>query len=227
MAAAQRAREHPEDRAFCTWALVELVEAASRTGRPDIASGALERLVESTRPAGTDFALGIEARSRALLDEDALAEDHYREAIVRLGRTRVTTYQARTHLLYGEWLRRQRRRLDAREQLRTAHEMFLSMGAEAFAARAARELGATGEIARRRTVEISDQLTAQEAQIARLAGDGLSNAEIGARLFLSPRTVEYHMHKIFGKLEISSRHQLRRALPGEPVMPGDDGRPRR
>ena len=161
-----------------------------------------------TRASGTDWALGIEARSRALLSEREAAERLYREAIDRLGRTRVRTELARAHLVYGEWLRRERRRLHAREQLRTAHELFTTMGMEAFAERAARELLATGERARKRTVQTSVQLTPQETQIARLARDGLSNQEIGARLFISPRTVEYHLHKVFTKLGISSRNQL-------------------
>jgi DNA-binding NarL/FixJ family response regulator len=215
LTAAQAATEHPEDVAFSTWALVELIEAASRSGKEHLAADALERLSRTTRDSGTDWALGIEAQARALLSEHPGAEDLYVDAIERLGRTRVQTALARAHLLYGEWLRRERRRLDAREHLRTAHEMFTAMGAEGFAERAARELVATGETARKRTVETSDQLTAQEAQIARLAGEGLSNPEIGAQLFISPRTVEYHMHKIFAKLDISSRHQLHDVL-GEP-----------
>jgi DNA-binding CsgD family transcriptional regulator len=190
------------------WAPVELVEAATRSGNPDRAAVALQELAEMTRASGTDWALGIEARSRALLSENEAAERLYREAIDRLGRTRVRVELARAHLLYGEWLRRERRRLDAREQLRTAHELFTAMGIEAFAERAARELLATGERARKRTVETSGQLTAQETQIARLARDGLANSEIGARLFISPRTVEYHLHKVFTKLDISSRNQL-------------------
>jgi DNA-binding CsgD family transcriptional regulator len=156
--------------------------------------------------------LGIEARVRALLGEGDAADALYQESIDLLGRTRVRVELARGHLLYGEWLRRQNRRLDAREQLRTAYEMFDSMGAEAFAARARRELQATGETARKRTVESRDELTPQESQIARLAVDGLSNPEIGARLFISRRTVEYHLHKVFAKLDISSRNQLHRAL---------------
>jgi DNA-binding CsgD family transcriptional regulator len=216
LAAARQAGDHPEDLAFSTWGLVELIEAATRSGKPDLATDALERLSETTFTSGTELALGIEARSRALVSEGEVAEDLYREGIARLGRTRVAALHARAHLVYGEWLRRERRRLDAREQLRTAHEMFASMGAEGFAERAARELLATGETARKRTVETSDQLTAQEAQIARLARDGLSNPEIGAQLFISSRTVEYHLHKIFAKLNISSRHQLEPVLSSDP-----------
>ena len=180
------------------------------------ARDALQRLSETTRASGTDWALGIEARSRALLSDGEAAEDLYRQAIDRLGRTRVRVALARAHLLYGEWLRRERRRMDAREHLRTAHEMFATMGAEGFADRAERELRATGETARKRTVETSSRLTAQEAQVARLARDGLSNPEIGARLFISRRTVQYHLGKVFTKLDITSRGQLNRVLPGEP-----------
>jgi DNA-binding CsgD family transcriptional regulator/tetratricopeptide (TPR) repeat protein len=208
LTAAQKANEHAEAQVGSMWAPVELVEAATRSGNPDRAAVALQELAEMTRASGTDWALGIEARSRALLSENEAAERLYREAIDRLGRTRVRVELARAHLVYGEWLRRERRRLDAREQLRTAHELFTAMGIEAFAERAARELLATGERARKRTVETSGQLTAQETQIARLARDGLSNHEIGARLFISPRTVEYHLHKVFTKLDISSRNQL-------------------
>ena len=170
-----------------------------------------------TRASGTDWALGIEARSPALLSDGDAAERVRLEAIDRLGRTCIRVELVRAHLLYGEWLRRERRRLDAREQLRAAEEMFTGLGAEAFADRAARELLATGEHARKRTVATRDDLTPQEAQIARLARDGLSNPEIGARLFISPRTVEYHLHKVFGKLGISSRNQLQSALPREPI----------
>ena len=197
------------------WSLPELVEAATRCGQTDMADAAIDRLSERTGAAGTDWALGIEARSRALLGEGASAERLYREAIERLGRTRVTLELARAHLLYGEWLRRDRRRLDAREQLRHAQALFISMGTEAFAARASRELLATGETARKRTDETRDELTSQESQIARLARDGLSNAEIGAHLFISPRTVEYHLHKVFTKLGITSREHLDRVLPGD------------
>jgi DNA-binding CsgD family transcriptional regulator len=161
--------------------------------------------------------LGIHARSRALLGDGEAAESLYREAIERLARTRVRVELGRAHLLYGEWLRRERRRLDAREQLRLAHEMFTTMGVRAFAGRAERELLATGEHARKRNVETRDELTAQEGQIARLARDGVPNAEIGARLFISRRTVEYHLSKVFTKLDISSRHELDRVLPAEPA----------
>ena len=195
------------------WTLSELIEAAVRSGQPQLASGALERIVETTRPAGTDWALGIEARARALLSDGDEADSLYRETIERLGRTRLRVDLARGHLLYGEWLRRERRRLEAREQLRTAFEMFNAMGIEAFAERAERELRATGERVRKRTVATRDELTAQEAQVARLARDGLSNAEIGARLFISQHTVAYHLRKIFNKLGISSRSELGRVLP--------------
>jgi DNA-binding CsgD family transcriptional regulator len=193
------------------------VEAAARTGRTELGRRALDQLREATTAAGTDYALGIEARSRALLSDGTQADVLYREAIDRLGRTRARAELARTHLLYGEWLRRERRRLDGRAHLRTAHERFSAMGAEAFAERAARELLATGETARKRSSDTAGALTAQEAQVARLAREGLSNPEIGARLFISPRTVQYHLGKVFGKLEISSRSQLERVLPAEPV----------
>jgi DNA-binding CsgD family transcriptional regulator len=215
LAAAQQASENPHELLFATWGLVELIEAAVRSKTPEAAADALQRLSDSTRASGTDWALGIEARSRALLSDSEAAEPLYREAIERLGRTRVRAELARTHLLYGEWLRREKRRLDAREQLRTAHQMFTAMGAEAFAQRAERELLATGETARKRTVESLDQLTAREAQIVRLARDGLSNSEIGARLFISPKTVEYHLHKVFTKLGVNSRRQLHRVLPAD------------
>ena len=217
LAGAERASEHTEDLWFYNWGLVELIVAAVRSGKPELAANALERLSEITRASGTEWALGIEARSRAMLSDGDAAESLYREGIDRLQRTRVRVELARTHLLYGEWLRRERRRLDAREQLRTAREMFTSMGAEAFAARAERELLATGERVRKRVEETREDLTAQEAQIARLAGEGLSNPDIGARLFISPRTVEYHLHKVFGKLGISSRTELQGALPRGPI----------
>jgi DNA-binding CsgD family transcriptional regulator len=194
------------------WALPELVEAAARSGRTELAAGALERLTERTQAAGTDLALGIEARSRALLSDGEPAERLYREAIQRLGGTRTRTALVRVHLLYGEWLRREKRRADARAQLRTAYEGLTAMGLEAFAGRARRELVATGETVRKRTVATRYDLTAQEVQIARLAGDGLTNPEIGAQLFLSARTVEWHLRKVFSKLGVSSRRELGGAL---------------
>jgi DNA-binding CsgD family transcriptional regulator len=198
------------------WALPELVEAAARAGRMPLAKAAAAQLAERTAAAGTDLAFGIEARARALVDGDH-AEELHREAIDRLGRSRFVLDGARARLLYGEWLRREPRRADAREQLRIAHEEFASMGARAFAERARRELLATGETIHARTPDERDHLTAQEAQIARLASDGLSNPEIAARLFISPRTVQYHLRKVFAKLDISSRNQLHRALPRDPA----------
>jgi DNA-binding CsgD family transcriptional regulator len=211
LAAAQQAGEHPQE-LWSTLVLPELIEAAARTGKTATAADALQRLSETTRASGTEWALGTEARSRALLTDGEAAESLYREAIGRLGHSRLRVALARALLLYGEWLRRQHRRLDAREQLRSAHELFTAFGMKAFADRAARELSATGERARKRTNETTAQLTARETQIGRLAGDGLSNPEIAAQLFMSPRTVEYHLHKIFTKLEISSRNQLHGVL---------------
>jgi DNA-binding CsgD family transcriptional regulator len=196
--------------------MAELIEAAVRSGESQLAELALERLVETTSAAGTEWALGIEARSRALLSDGGAADALYREAIERLGRTSIRVQLARAHLLYGEWLRRERRRRDARHQLRTALQMFTTMGADAFAERAERELLATGERVRKRTVETRAELTTQEAQVARLARDGLSNAEIGARLFISQHTVAYHLRKAFSKLDITSRNQLDRVLPEGP-----------
>ena len=214
VAAAQRALSY-EDLGFSGFAMTELVEAATRAGDQEVASDALYKLAERTQASGTDWALGIEARSRALLSDGDEAESLYQEAIERLERTRVRVEDARGHLLYGEWLRREGRRVDARKQLRTAHEMFTAMGMEAFAARAERELRATGERVRKRTAETRDDLTAQEAHIARFAGEGLSNPEIATRLFISPRTVEYHLHQVFTKLGIGSRFELERSLPDE------------
>jgi DNA-binding CsgD family transcriptional regulator len=193
----------------------DLAEAASRTGDVALVRAALEWLSVRTHVRPTDWALGIEARLRALLGEGDAAANLYRESIARLGRTRVRVELARAHLLYGEWLRRENRRVEAREQLRTAHEMLTAMGIEAFAERARRELLATGESARKRSVETRDELTPQEALIARLARAGLSNPEIGTRLFISPRTVKYHLRKVFIKLGISSRNELDRVLPSD------------
>ena len=215
LAAARQAWEHPHELGVATRVLPELIEAAVRSGRPELAADALKRLSETTRAGDTDWALGIEARSRALLSEGQVAEDLYQEALDRLGRSRAAVWLGRTHLLYGEWLRRERRRLDARTQLRTAHDLFTTMGLQAFAERTARELRATGETARKRDTDTNDQLTAQETQIARLARDGLSNPEIGSQLFISSRTVEYHLHKVFAKLDINSRSQLDDALTGD------------
>jgi DNA-binding CsgD family transcriptional regulator len=210
-----QAERYPEEGA-ATWGLIELIEAAVRSGQPQLASAALERISETTRASGTDWALSTEARCRALLSEGDGAEtdELYRKAIEHSSTTNLRVHLARAHLLYGEWLRRQRRRLEAREQLRTALEMFNAMGIEAFAGRTERELLATGERVRKRTVETRDELTAQETQVARLARDGLSNAEIGTRLFISQHTVAYHLRKIFNKLGITSRSELGRVLPG-------------
>jgi DNA-binding CsgD family transcriptional regulator/tetratricopeptide (TPR) repeat protein len=194
------------------WALPELVESAARAGDTELARDALDRLAETTQPCGTDDALGIEARCRALLSDSGIAEEPYRESIDRLSRTQLRPELARAHLLYGEWLRREGRRFDAREQLRTAYDMFVAIGMEAFAERARRELITTGEKMRTRSNRTRDELTPQEEQIARLARDGLSNPEIGAQLFLSARTVEWHLGKVFTKLGISSRRELRDAL---------------
>jgi DNA-binding CsgD family transcriptional regulator len=215
LAAAQRACEYDDVGPFA-WALVELIEAGVRSGATDAASAALDRLSGRTQASGTDWALGIEAGSRALLSDDGAAEALYREAVERLARSRGVVHLTRAQLLYGEWLRRENRRVDAREQLRAAYERFNEIGAEAFAERARRELLATGETVPRRTVETRDVLTPQEAQIARMASDRQTNPEIGAKLFISPRTVEYHLRKVFTKLDISSRKELSSALVGIP-----------
>ncbi len=212
LAAAIEAGDDTPELFVSMWSLSELIEAASRTGAAELAAHALERLAEHTDGSDAEWAQGIAARARALLSGDATAEGLYREAIERLGRTRLRPELARAHLLFGEWLRREGRRVDAREQLRIAHRSFVAIGMEAFAERARRELAATGEKVRRRTVDARDELTAQEEQIARLARDGLSNPEIGARLFLSPRTVEWHLKKVFTKLGIGSRTALHDAL---------------
>jgi len=186
----------------------ELAEAASRTADRALLESALDWLSERTRAIESEWASGIEARVRALLSEGEVAESLYRESITHLAATRVRLELARTHLLYGEWLRRERRRLDARKHLRTALEMFRSMGTEAFAGRAERELLATGERARKRTVDTLDQLTPQEEQIARLAANGATNREIAGQLFITQSTVEYHLRKVFRKLDMKSRTQL-------------------
>jgi DNA-binding CsgD family transcriptional regulator len=220
--AAGDASREPRELSVSARALVELIEAVSRTGNAALGTNALERLSVSTRATGTDWALGIEARCRALLSDGDGAEGLYVEALERLGRTRVKVEHARSHLLYGEWLRRGRRRRDAREHLRTACDLFAAMGLEAFAERARRELRATGETARKRTPDIGGELTAQEALIAQLAREGHSNPAIGAQLFISPRTVEYHLHKVFAKLDIDSRDKLRSLSPTRleaPVQP--------
>ena len=213
LAAARRATLYRPDPGSLIWPTVELIEAAARGGVPEDGAESFQQFSEMTSASGTDWALGLQARSRALLSEGPEAEHHYREAISRLGRTRMRLDLARAHLVYGEWLRRQRRRADAREQLRTAYRMHDAMGTDAFAERARRELQATGETARKRTVPSRDvELTPQEAQIARMARDGLSNPEIGTRLFISAHTVQYHLRKVYVKLGISSRTQLDRGL---------------
>jgi DNA-binding CsgD family transcriptional regulator len=212
LAAAQRSNEHHARKAGGS-AQVEVVEAAARTGEHELAVAAFGYLCETTRPSDTDWARGIEARAGALIAEADEAEALYRQAVELLGRTSARTDLARAHLLYGEWLRREGRRLDAREQLRAAHELLLTMGAEAFTERTARELAAAGEKARKRTRETRDELTAQETQIARLAAEGSTNPEIGAQLFISARTVEWHLRKVYAKLGITRRSELRQALP--------------
>ena len=213
MAVAQEAADDTPELFVSVWAEIELLEAATRCDEEEVARGALERIVTATAVAPTDWGLGMAARSRALLSDGEAADTLYQEAIERLGRTRLRPELARAHLLYGEWLRRENRRVDARAELRRADELFTAIGMEAFVERTRGELRATGEKVRKRTVETRDELTAQERQIARLARDGLSNPEIGARLFLSPRTVEWHLRKVFSKLDIQSRRQLVQALP--------------
>lgn len=216
LAAAQRATAYEADLGTMIWPTVEIIEAAVRTGATETATTAFRRLSELTRASGTDWALGLQARSRALLTEGEEAGRHYREAIAHLARTRVRTDLARAHLLYGEWLRRQRARAEAREQLRIAHGMFEAIGMAAFAERARRELQASGVTVHKRAATTGHtELTAQEAQIARLARDGLTNPEIGIRLFISAHTVQYHLRKVFAKLGIDSRSQLDRVLPAD------------
>jgi DNA-binding CsgD family transcriptional regulator len=214
LAAAQQASARDE-LSVSGWALAELVEAAARSARRELAADALERLRQRTQVARTEWALGIEARSRALLNDGPIADELYSEAVARLARCRLALELARARLLYGEWLRRARRRLDAREQLRHAQQMFTDMGAMAFADRAARELRATGETARKRTPDTRDKLTPHEARIARMARDGASNQDIANQLFVSRKTIEYHLHKIFLKLGISTREHLDRVLPAD------------
>jgi DNA-binding CsgD family transcriptional regulator len=215
LVAARGACADPAELVAHNWGMAELIESAVRTGRTDLATDTLDRLTMKARACRTDWALGIEARSRALLGNGDAAEHRFREAIERLSRTRVRAELARAHLLYGEWLRRAGRRVDARSELTRAYEMFAMMGMEGFAERTRHELLATGATVRKRTAEASDQLTSQEALIARLARDGRTNREIGATLFLSPRTVEWHLRKAFAKLGISSRNALHTALPRE------------
>jgi DNA-binding CsgD family transcriptional regulator len=219
LAAAERAAQDPRGLGLSISLAAELIEAAARSGKPERAADPLAALAAIAGAAGTDWALANHARAAALLAEGAAAEDLYEEAIERLSRTGGRETLARAHLVYGEWLRRENRRVDAREQLRTAHSLLSDIGMEAFAERARRELLATGETVRKRTIETLDDLTPQEAQIARLAADGQTNQEIGGQLFLSPRTVEWHLRKVFGKLGISSRKQLRAALFDAAIVP--------
>jgi ATP/maltotriose-dependent transcriptional regulator MalT len=219
VAALRRQAVDPSYRDSSPRPMAELVEAAVRSGERELAALALDRLAETTSAADTDWALGIEARSRALLSDGEAADALYRDAIERLGRTSIQVQVARAHLVYGEWLRRKRRRREGRQHLRTAFEMFTSMGTEGFADRSERELLATGEYARKRSAETREDLTPREAQIARLARDGLSNAEIGARIFVSQTTVAYHLRSVFSKLNIASRHQLAAVLPDSTDAP--------
>jgi DNA-binding CsgD family transcriptional regulator/tetratricopeptide (TPR) repeat protein len=212
MGSARRCTSNTHEAWVSVWALPELVEAAARAGDTQLAHDALDRLAQTTTPCGTDAALGIEARCRALLSNGEKARELYRESIDRLSRTQLRPELARAHLLCGEWLRREGRRVDAREELRTAYDLCVAIGMEAFAERARRELVATGETVRKRSVETQNQLTPQELQIARLATEGQTNSEIGAQLFLSRRTVEWHLRNVFDKLEIGSRRQLAMAL---------------
>ena len=211
LAGAKQACGH-DDLGFFGWSLIELVEAGVRSGDRDAAADALRQLDERARAAGTDWALGVLARSKALLEHGRSADAFYREALTRLERCRIVVQLARAHLVYGEWLRRENRRVDAREQLRLAYDMLISMGAHAFAERARGELAATGETVRKRAIESREELTPQEVLVARLAAQGRTNPEIGAQLFISPRTAEYHLHKVFTKLGISSRRSLRDAI---------------
>jgi DNA-binding CsgD family transcriptional regulator len=212
-AAALRVAEQAAQGPYAAWALCELVEAATRSGARTRAELALLRLTATTDAAGTDWALGAQALAEALVLDGPEADQRYRAALERFARAQLTGLEARAQLLYGEWLRRERRRRDARDLLLSAHATFTAMGAYAFAERSARELRAAGKTSRGRKPEMRDRLTEREQEIARFAGAGLANAEIGTRLFISPRTVEYHLSKIFAKLEISSRAQIADAIP--------------
>jgi len=216
LGAAEQANAHPQEARSYMLMLPELVEAASRTGEFARAADALQRLALHARAVGSDWALGLEARSRALLSAGDVADGLYRKAIARLERTGFPMALARAHLLYGEWLRRERRRIDAREHLGIAHRMLTELRLDGFAERAQRELLATGATARKRTVATRDDLTRHEFQIAQLAAEGRTNAEIGSTLFLSPRTVEWHLRKVFSKLDIDSRSALGEALGTQP-----------
>ncbi|HEX7123333.1 MAG TPA: LuxR C-terminal-related transcriptional regulator, partial [Gemmatimonadaceae bacterium] len=212
LAAARKGCEH-DDLELTGFTLLELIEANARSGDPDLGD-ALELLEERTAASGTPWALGVQARSRALVTAGSAAEEHYRAALDHMKQSKVAIHLARAHLIYGEWLRRQNRRAQAREHLRTAYEMLIKFGADAFAERARRELSATGETVHKRSVDTRDLLTSQELQIARLAATRHTNPEIGSQLYISPRTVEYHLHKVFSKLNISSRKELESALSG-------------
>ncbi|WP_308123779.1 helix-turn-helix transcriptional regulator [Modestobacter marinus] len=212
LAAAEQAVERSDGPELWTWVWPEVIEAAVRSGHPERAASPLRQLTEFAEASGTDWALGVAACCQALLSDRGAAEAHYREGVLRLGRTRIRVALARAHLLFGEWLRRQGRRTDAREQLRAAHRLFVDMGLEPFAERARQELDASGETTRRRVLGTPEELTAQEAQIARLAGERLTNPEIGTQLFLSPRTVEWHLRKVFTKLGVGSRRELVAAM---------------
>ncbi len=228
LVAAERASRQHHELGWSTWSMPELIEAAVRSGSPERARAYIDRLSQIASAGGSDWSLGVAARSHALLSEGDAAELLYLEAIERLGRTRLRAEIARSHLVYGEWLRRQHRRVDARGQLRIAHEMLTAMGAAAFAERARRELLATGGTVRKRTDEARDDLTPQESEIARLAGEGRTNPEIGAELFISPRTVEWHLRKVFSKLDLASRKELREATPRSRAWassPGDTRSP--
>jgi DNA-binding CsgD family transcriptional regulator len=195
------------------WILGELTEAAARSGEDELTARSFALMSETTQASGADWGLGVEARCRALMSDKEEVDDLYRAALDHFDKAMLRTQTGRTHVLYGEWLRRGRRRVEAREHLRAALDLYTEIGAEPFIGRAERELLATGEKVRKRTVATANDLTPQEAEVARLAADGHSNPEIGARLFISSKTVEYHLHKVFDKLDIDSRSQLARALP--------------